>query len=241
VLFYKCIGNAGAKVGISYAPIDHNGTLPKSAYVNAYEVFFVDCQLFGDGTQSIYGFFGNGSRLVFLNTAVGKSGVGTIRFNGWERGVMRHCSAEAPWGNTSVHALKIHSGGPTAYADNWLASGGQDTNISSIINWLSSKMVIANNKFGGGNNGVAHALFMVAVAPENDNEGAAGWQPLEYAILENNQFIHASAWVLGNLDIAWGGKCFISRGNSVVQGSGSFEVGKGHAQVSAYNGPYFTN
>ena len=82
---------------------------------------------------------------------------------------------------------------------------------------------------------------MTAVAPENDAEGAAGWQPLEYAIMENNQFIHASAWVLGNQDIAWGGKSFTSRGNAVAQGNGSLAVSKGHTQSAAYDGPYFTN
>jgi hypothetical protein len=240
VLFYKCNGVPSSSLGASWTHADTYSNLPQSAYTNAHEIFFVDCQLLGPVNPTNYVVYGNGSRLVFLNTYLGGVNEGTIRITAWERGVMRHCRVEVPYSDSSVHAVKLHSGGPNAYDDNWLVSGGRAV-TSSYINWMTSKVVFANNYFGGGNNGAATANWTVAVCPQNDQVGQAGSEPLEDVILENNKFIHSPSWGGSNMDIAWGGRRLTSRDNSVTQGSGSVVVGKGHAQVADYDGPYFKN
>jgi hypothetical protein len=239
-LFYKCNGAPGSNIGASWTHDDQYSNISQSAYTNSHEVFFVDCVLLGPTNPTSYTIYGNGSRLVFLNTYTGGVNEGNMRFTAWERGVMRHCRVEVPYTDSSYHAVKLHSGGPNAYDDNWLVSGGRAV-TSSYINWMTSKVVFANNYFGGGNNGAAIANWTVAICPQNDSTGLAGSEPLGDIILENNKFIHSQSWGGSNMDIAWGGRRLTSRNNSVVQGSGSFVVGKGHAQVAAYDGPYFTN
>jgi hypothetical protein len=111
----------------------------------------------------------------------------------------------------------------------------------SYVNWTTSKVVFANNYFGGGNNGKAIANWTVAISPQNDGYGLARAEPIQDVILENNNFIHAAAWGGSNMDIAWRGRRLTSRNNSVAQGNGSIVVGNGHAQVADYDGPYFSN
>jgi hypothetical protein len=245
VLFYKCNVKPQSNSGAGYTHVDPYRTIPQSAYANSYEVFYVDCQLQGDGVTSNANYYGNGSRLVFLNTTISSAAATNIRIVGWERGIMRHCRVENPYLDDSVHALKVHAGGPHPYADNWLASGGQNSTTTNYVNWMSDKVVIANTTFGGGNNGSALANWTIAICPENDQYGINGGaeaELLQNVILENNTFIHATGWNPGNgnLDIAWNGHNFTSRNNS-VQGGGSLIVGGGHSSVAAYDGPYFTN
>jgi hypothetical protein len=245
VLFHNCSGKPISSSGAGYTHVDTLSTIPPSAYANSYEVFYVDCQLQGDGVTANANYYGNGSRLVFLDTTIAAAAATNIRIVGWERGIMRHCRVENPYLDDSVHALKVHAGGPHPYADNWLASGGQNSETTNYVNWISDKIVIANTTFGGGNNGSALANWTIAICPENDQYGINGGaeaELLQNVILENNTFIHATGWNPGNgnLDIAWGGRNFTSRNNS-VQGGGALVVGGGHAEVAAYDGPYFKN
>jgi hypothetical protein len=240
VLFYNCTTLPGGGVGLSWTPTDQYMYIKRSDFINTHEIFYVNCQLLGDGTSGNYNLIGNCSRLVFLNTYSKGTAVGNVRFSGFERSVIRHSRFDSPTNNT-FHALKVHSGGPTAYADNWLASGGTNSVAGGSIDWMTNKVVLANNIFGGGDNG-AIANWTVAICPQNDTYGLAGAEPIQDVILENNNFIHAAGWSgRGNADIAWGGRRITSRANSVTQGSGSLSVGKGHSQVAAYDGPYFTN
>ncbi len=253
VLFYKDIAlrpvSSFSGSGAGYNAVDPFRNIPQSAFTNSYEVFWVDSQLYGDpaasgaftSTDTNYAFYGNGSRLVFLNTRLGRTAFGTMRVTGWERGVMRHSRVDSPYSEPSVSALKLHSGGPNAYADNWLTSGGQNSTTLNYVNWTTSKVVIANTYFGGGDNGSAIANWTVTPCPQNDGYGAQGIEPLEDVILEGNMFIHQTGWASFNKDIAWGGRRITSRNNSVVQGSGALSVGGGHTQVPSYDGPYFTN
>jgi hypothetical protein len=239
VLFYKCNGVPLSGLGASWTHDDPYSNLPQSAYTNSHEVFFVDCQLLGDGTQASYACAGSGSRLVFLNTYIGGTASGTFRLGAWDRGVMRHSRVEAPYSDTNVHAIKVHSGGSNAYDDNWLASGGKNPTTLAYANWMTSKLVFANNYFGGGNNGTASANWTVAISPQNDGFGQAGVEPLVDVILENNIFVHI-AGRMGGLDIAWRGKRMTSRGNT-VSGSGALAIGLGHQQPVDFDGPYFTD
>jgi hypothetical protein len=241
VLFYKCKSIAPGFVGASWTHEDQYSNLPQSTFTNAHEIFYVDCQLLGPSGSSDYAIYGNASRYVFLNTYAGGVNLGTLRLTGSERGVMRHCRIESPYTEVSVHAVKLHSGGPTAYDDNWLTSGGGNNVTGAYINWMTSKVVFANNEFGGGNNGTAIANWTVAISPQNDGYGLAGAEPIQDVIVENNNFIHAPAWGGSNLDLAWRGRRLTSRGNVVSQGTGNFRIGLSHAQTVDFDGPYFAN
>ena len=242
VLFYNVDAVPGANIGTTWIQDDPKASIPLSEMINVHELFFVNCQLLGNGTSSNYTLYGNSSRLVVLNSYTGGTGLGDVRLTAVDRGVIRHCKIESPYTDNTVHALKLHSGGPNAYNDNWLASGGAPGSIDpGYHNWMTNKVVFANNQFGGGNNGTAIANWTVAICPQNDGYGLAGTEPIQDVIVENNNFIHAAAWGRSNVDIAWAGRRLTNRGNSVVQGSGSLVVGKGHAQVADYDGPYFTN
>jgi hypothetical protein len=172
VLFYKCNSLPESGVGQSWTATDKSMYIQPSDFINTHEIFYVDCQLLGDGTSGNYNLIGNCSRLVFLNTYSKGTTVGNIRLSGWERGVTRHCRMESPTVNT-FHAMKVHSGGTNAYDDNWLKSGGTNPTTGGSINWTTSKLVFANNYFGGGDNG-AIANWTVAVCPQNDAYGLAG-------------------------------------------------------------------
>ncbi|OGQ24104.1 MAG: hypothetical protein A2138_04995 [Deltaproteobacteria bacterium RBG_16_71_12] len=236
VLFDGCAALGTMSMsGAGYSPVDPFGNIPQSAYQNAEEIFFVGCRMQGDGSSGDYMYYGNGSRLVFLDSSFGGTAQGTVRIVGWERGVMRHCRIESPYADSSVHALKLHSGGPNAYATNWLASGGQNPVTQNYVNWTTSKVVIADSTFGGREGGTAGASWTVAVSPQNDEYGAQGAEPLEDIILERNTFVRSGGV---SLDLAWAGRRLTSRGNVTSQG-GAPSIGPGHDIAPAYDGPYF--
>jgi hypothetical protein len=225
VLFYGCDSDFDCGAGTGYSPVDSYRVVPQERFENAHELFFVDCTLDGHGDREQYLFYGNGSRLVFLNTFMGGSKNGTARIVSWERGVMRHCRVESPYQNATVHALKLHSGGTNDYADNWLQSGGGK--------WMTRKNVIANNEFGGGPIGVN---WTIGVCPSNSGFGGAGDEPIEDVIVEGNTFVHHDGWSC--TDIVRTGRRITTRGNTVKDG-GTAAIGKGHSQPPAYDGPYF--
>jgi hypothetical protein len=242
VLFYNVDAVPGADIGTTWIQDDQYASIPLSEMINVHELFFVNCQLLGSGTSSNYTLYGNSSRLVVLNSYTGGTGLGDVRLTAVDRGVIRHCKIESPYTDNTVHALKLHSGGPNAYNDNWLASGGAPGSIDpGYHNWMTNKVVFANNQFGGGNNGTAIANWTVAICPQNDGYGLAGTEPIQDVIVENNNFIHAPAWGGSNLDLSWRGRRLTSRANVVSQGTGNFQIGLGHAQTVDFDGPYFTN
>ena len=243
ILFYKVDSAPAAGIGATWIQTDQYMNIAQSKMINSHEIYFVDCQLLGPTNPSAYVLYGNASRMVFLNTYMGGVNLGTARLTGVERGVIRHCRVESPYTGSSFSAMKLHSGGPNVYDDNWLTSGGANSVTAAYINWMTSKVVLANNIFGGGNSGAAIANWTISVCPQNDGYGVAGAEPLQDIIVENNNFVHAPAWSsnAGNLDIAWRGKRMTSRGNVVSQGSGALLIGLGHEQSTDFDGPYFTN
>ncbi|MCC6808500.1 MAG: PKD domain-containing protein [Deltaproteobacteria bacterium] len=235
ILFDACTSLAPMSgSGLAYAPIDPWRNVPQEGFENAEEIYFVGCRLIGDGTPTGYMWFGNGSRLVFLDTAFGGTAQGTVRVTAWDRGVMRHCELASPWTDSSVHALKAHAGGPNLYTRNWVASGSVNTNTSNSVNWMTSRLVIANNVFGAG---PGHAAWTVAVCPQNDAYGANGWEPLADVIIENNTFVDSPST---SLDVAWRGRRFTSRGNVMSPANSGLTTGGGHSQAVQYDGPYFS-
>lgn len=175
----------------------------------------------------------NGSRLVFLNTFTGGIRQGTARIVSWERGIMRHCQIESPYENAAVHALKVHSGGPGMYDDNWLKSAGGDP--AAPLGWKTSKVVVANNRFGGGRK---NANWTIGFCPSNDGFGLDGAEPLEDVILEGNTFVRFPGWGGDNHDIVGDGRRITARNNSVESGE-VVDVGRGHQQSPEYSGPCF--
>jgi hypothetical protein len=225
VLFYRCEADGSSGTGISWAPVDQYRVVPQEQFENAHELFFVDCRLDGHGTQGGYIWYGNGSRLVFLNTFMGGIQKGTVRIVSWDRGVMRHCQVESPYEDASVHALKVHSGGPNQYDDNWYVStGGGSWDLGG--SWKTSKIVIADNKFGGGKMNVN---WTVAVCPSNNS--FAEFELMEDVIIEKNKLVHLPGWA--GLDIAYSVYRLSIRGNTAVwegggSGDASVQLGVGH-------------
>jgi len=226
VLFYQCQSEAGSAHGVSYSHVAPDATLPLEQRENAYEVFYVDCRLDGKGVQGGYILHGNGSRLVYLNSFMGGITHGTVRVGAIERGVIRHCVMESPYVESSVGALKLHSGGPEDYSDKWTR---RNETTRAYINWKTSKLVVANNKFGGGKQ---KCNWTTGFCPQN--RGFAQVEPLEDVIIENNKFVHMSGWNGDNLDISFSVDRMTIRGNEAVwEGPGSgdmlLSIGLGHS------------
>lgn len=238
ILFLRCDADSSSGAGMSYLPVDQYRVVPQEEFVNPHELFFVDCRLDGRGTQGAYAWYGSGSRLVFLDTFMGGIQKGTTRVVAWDRGVMRHCRIESPYIESSVSALKAHSGGTHDYDDNWLvATGGENT----VYGWKTSKVVIADNKFGGGRMNVNWTL---AICPTNSGPAVVENEVIEDVIVENNDFIHLPGW--NGFDVAYYVRRLSIRGNTAVweggaSGSGEIQYGVGHhpPDMASYDLPLF--
>jgi PKD domain len=199
--------------------------VPSSAFYNAHEIFIVENTVIGttDG-QTLVNAYGDGSRIAMLGNVMGTAAQHTVRITKLNQSVIVHNELRGGSADGIRHALKLHSGGLTPYADNCVTSG---------ITWATSRVVIAKNIFGHQND---NNQWTVALAPQND----AVAEGIEDVVIEKNRFIRGSRT---ETDLVITGRRIGTRGNTVGSTAASASVGSdghGGGLPSDWKGPYFS-
>jgi PKD repeat protein len=230
VLFYRNTlmstdpNNSGLYFGnVSYwAQNDPYRQVPTAAFQHAREIFIVENTITSTTSGAQYGIFGEGANLAIMGNTLGSFQFHNVRVTKAYRTIIAHNELRGV-SSGGMHALKLHSGGLTAYDPSYAVSG--DT-------WASKDIVIVNNKFGSSTDNNA---WTVAICPQNDQVA----EGLERVLVSNNTFVKGAGTVA---NLIFAGRSMTYRDNTTV-GSAAFIEGVGHASAlpADWNGPYFSN
>jgi PKD repeat protein len=189
----------------------------------ASELFFVENSVPGsiDVNANAFGF---GARMAWLGNDFGASKYHNLRVVRGYKFAIAHNRMRGISSDGARHALKLHSGGLTAYDDRAAVAGRT---------WASRYGIVADNVFGSaaGNN-----PWTVAVAPQN----SAFAEGIEDILVVGNRFVRGQNTTV---DLILTGRRITYRDN-VLDGGGTVAVesgAHGESLPADWNGPYYAH
>nr|WP_259371323.1 PKD domain-containing protein [Caldimonas caldifontis] len=208
-----------------WAGSDPYRTVATNQFFNPREIFVVENRVIGSSTNLPHmNFQGSVSRLALLGNEMGTANQHTARLYRLHKSVIAHNALRGRSSDGIRHALKLHSGGLSAYADNYASSGSS---------WATRYVVIANNIFG---DAADNNQWTVAVTPQN-GQSVEG---IEDVIVENNRYVRGSRTVT---DLNITGRRIAYRGNISATSSSAASVSTGAhggALPADWQGPYYS-
>lgn len=141
-----------------------------------------------------------------------------------QKAFIAHNNLRANSLSTSYHALKMHGGSLTAYAEPLTLTNGS---------WSSRYGVVQNNQFGSPS---CQYPWLTAFTPENGLD--QGQEGVEDFLVLNNTFTRS---LQGQLDVVVGGRRISAIGNTVVGGTFTMQTGHDEALPAEWKGPYYTS
>ena len=211
----------GGAITLAYA-FDYYLRQATTQWTNPDSIFLVENRVdpnYADGVS------GNATRLVLMGNEVDRTEQHNVRIWQGHKIFVAHNSFTGRSGDSSRHALKIHSSGLDAIAS--VLQPGTGTPPQR-----TSQAVIADNRLGSSSSNIN---WLLSPAPQSSRyvEG------LEDFVIEDNEFRYGSNFAA---TIAWAGRRMTERGNRNMTTGGSANSVVGHHELlsSDWNGPYYT-
>jgi hypothetical protein len=180
--------------GMSYwAQSDPYRVVPTSAFYYAQQIFVVENTVTGSFNDGGYNLYGDGSQYAMLGNVMGVSKYHTARFTKLRKAIVAHNELKGINPAGIYHSLKLHSGGLTAYTDQYVDDA-----------WYSDQVVVSHNRFG---NAADTNQWTVAISPENDSSA----EGVQNVLVESNTFVRNANTVL---DLVLGGRSLTYRNNT---------------------------